>query len=90
MSSVSTGLRSGSGTSSGALGNADGSDDVAFGTAAGEGDGDRDPFLRLRRRADRSESGVEGFHDIGFGLLGLAGDLVFKKEGSTLWGLAER
>lgn len=36
---------------------------------AGDGDGDRDPFRRLRRRDERSDSGVAGLlSDIGLGL----------------------
>ncbi len=50
---------------------------VGFGAADGEGDGDKEPFLRLRRRAERSCSGVAGFEGVSLGLRrGLACDPV--------------
>lgn len=43
--------------------------------ALGAGDGDEDPFRRLRRRAERSVSGVDCFgvgFSIAFGLTGIS------------------
>jgi hypothetical protein len=77
FSSESIGLRRGSFSLSGGLGN-DGTCVLCESLSAGKGDGDDEPFLRLRRRAERSDSGLGffGASKIGVGLASSVYDLT--------------
>jgi hypothetical protein len=81
FSSESIGLRRGSFSLSGGLGN-DGTCVLCESLSAGKGDGDDEPFLRLRRRAERSDSGLGffGASKIGGGLACSVYDLT-QREG---------